>query len=612
MRTHDRMSPRLDAQSEGAARACASRLAPQQRASMRHIEKEVPCNTRNSTLRGVHGVAALERSQARNIVTRTGIAMSWTWTMCSTVCARPRRLRTWSSTNMCAHLIALTVTRWEDLAKTCRVDFANLCQHVGSWLCTADRRHITRVVHQTQVQVEVASAGTLDSEETKSTARFCPASGAFHYEVSNRCVTMACGWVGAEATAAWECDATGLLRTLQLDDHESLVLETAVRTGFFLREEAHTQLKFYGAHAVRGGAHAAGGSAHVVTDKAHAVTGSAHTVSGGAAGAMRRGAHPGSDARDNGANVAGIDHDAANTSPSSDSNKATATDTPSSVPAVPDKASLTRRRLHQTTASRPESASDASVGTADTDAGTAKLPRSPSAPTCAWELGIAPDVTEIQLRVGLSGGQCIATVSIDPATWCVTRLRQRSMGAIDVWQYEGWRLWHDRFWFPARVSHYSADELVEAMAVESCAVVECNSDADASHFRRPPVPMWPPGAQSRMLLCTVHTRRWSSMPADSRNAPRPHLTSGNAFNAHLVAPHRRISKHCRALIASPAKAARACRHHVPAAGAPHRHAHPAQQARARAARRQRRRHRLDAARLWRKRHGHRAERGRQP
>ena len=344
------------------------------------------------------------------------------------------------------------------------------------------------------MQVEVASAGTLDSEETKSTSSFCPASGAFHYEVTNRCVTMACGWVGTEATAAWECDASGLLRTLQLDDHESLVLETAVRTGFFLREEARTLLVFYGAHAVRGGAHAASGSAHVVTDNAHAVTGSAHMESGGTAEAMRRGAHSASDAHNSGANVTGTDHDAANTSTLSASNKAAETDTPSSVPAISDKASLTRRRLNQTTASLLERASDASVGAADTHAGTAKLPRSPSAPTFAWELGIASDVTEVQLRVGLSGGQCIATVSIDPATWCVTRLRQRSMGAIDVWQYGGWRLWHGRFWFPARVSHYSADELVEAMAVESCAVVECKSDADAAHFRRPPVPMWPPGA----------------------------------------------------------------------------------------------------------------------
>lgn len=320
-----------------------------------------------------------------------------------------------------------------------------------------------------QVHVETHSSGRLDSEETSSTALFCMSTGAFRHEAQNRFVTMVSGWVGMPGIAAWERDASGLLRTLQLDDHEALVLETIVRSGFFLRPQARAHLVFHSAHAV---------ATRPPETSARAVTGGSTAAVNDVdeAAQVRR------------ANVAASNHDAEGRA------RATTADaTPQSNSLEQLKAMITERHLlkRMPWAQQRHEAQHAGAPDAEVDANQGHGSSTPH--HFASRLGLAAEVTHVELRVSLTGGQCVATICIDAATWTVSQLRQRSMGALDVWRYGGWCLWQEQFWFPQHVSHLSAEDLVEDMAVQSCTLHSDDGDSDTTRFQRPPMPMWPPG-----------------------------------------------------------------------------------------------------------------------
>jgi hypothetical protein len=228
-----------------------------------------------------------------------------------------------------------------------------------------------------QVQVELTGRGTQDYEDIVWRGTFLP-EGAFHIEASSHAYTLQVGWTGGVGAAAWDQDATGLLRSLQLDDHEVLVLEAVVRSGFFLRSEARAHVSFIAAYAVSDGPSA--GAGHEKQEE-------------------------------------GVE---------------------------------TGRALR-----------------------------------------IPPNVTSVDVYMRLvPGGRCVATVSVHPTTWRITHVRQRSMGTLEMWQYSGWQLWGGAFWHPGQTVHVVAEEVVEEIIVEKGSVGE---HVDTARFKRPPVPMWPPG-----------------------------------------------------------------------------------------------------------------------
>ena len=249
-----------------------------------------------------------------------------------------------------------------------------------------------------QGEARFEGRGTQEGEAAAWTGTFAP-SGAFHTATRSAYASHRAAWSGRGSDCAWDEDAAGLVRALQLDDHETLVLENAVRSSFFLRAAAAHHIEFLSAYAVLGDA---------------------------------------------------------------------------ATPAV-DAAGL---RL---------------------PAGTAT----------------------VDVLMMLRGGRCVAMVSVEPSSWCVTSVQQRSGGAIERWEYSDWRLWpaaaagaSERdaggagksdaggaaFWFPARRQHLLAGDTVEEMAVTSASVSPAGS---AASFQRPPRPVWPPGAQPLLCLPSV-------------------------------------------------------------------------------------------------------------
>jgi hypothetical protein len=368
-----------------------------------------------------------------------------------------------------------------------------------------------------QMQVELTGRGMLDEESTTWSGTYTPA-GAFRCETSSRFATQTTGWTGAAGTAAWERDAGGLLRTLQFDDHEALVLEASVRSGFFARPAAGGVLAFCDACAVS------------EIDASPSAKAQASSQSDAASSALP--AHTGTPLTQ--PRPQGYNHDA-QTSGSTPQSGLSAHRRPQRPGAqglqeVANKAAKARKRK-QARSGRKKSAAmlldtlvsgrtarkaaKRSVWTpfdilrpgteprrkpAKPDSSAAQQRSNShndqqaqaSVPSFAHDLGLEADVAFVELTMNLQGGLCRATVSIDPTTGRVRSLRQR-MGTMEMWVYSRWQLWQGCFLFPSKVQHFSREQLVEEVVVEACEVA---GGIDDTYFVRPPTAMWPAGARS--------------------------------------------------------------------------------------------------------------------
>eukprot|EP00884_Botryococcus_braunii_P009735 jgi/Botrbrau1/18763/Bobra.0386s0085.2 len=70
----------------------------------------------------------------------------------------------------------------------------------------------------------------------------CRPDGAFLEEIKGREARWSWGYDGGRYSKCWEVDASGLSRTLELDDHEAVLLSIWVRTGFWLNPQISDDL----------------------------------------------------------------------------------------------------------------------------------------------------------------------------------------------------------------------------------------------------------------------------------------------------------------------------------------------------------------------------------
>lgn len=235
------------------------------------------------------------------------------------------------------------------------------------------------------------------------------------------------------------------------DDHETLVLEAAVRSGLLLQDAAYETIDFIAAYAVHGGV----SPAHHDNSQIHQQDAAAPRA---AAAAQEK--------------------------------------AQSQSPADSAREKLARRLLRKRQRLQRQeapSAPAAAVVTPHTDANEPLQQDVPAADTAAFaaRLTLPADAAAIEVHFTLVGGQCRACLTIDAATWRIRSLQRVGPGAQERWEYANWRLWRGHCWHPATMHHYVAGQLTESVHVTGCSGVQRK---DSSVFKRPPRPMWPPGA----------------------------------------------------------------------------------------------------------------------
>jgi hypothetical protein len=351
--------------------------------------------------------------------------------------------------------------------------------------------------------------GTQDGEENNWVGTFHP-SGAFLVENKTCLATTKNGWTAQADAAAWVQDASNLIESLQLDDHEALVIEMLVCTSFLLLPEAETHIKVLAAYALSDGASGSGENETCSPEQPQVSSIGSTISSAGHDVPLHQATAPKVHKDGQLPTEITVDHvihfpgQSAAVPEASDSGElgcqSQSYGHPSGLTELEEICPDGERTDNVHGGIRPRRETRQQHGSASLP----QLQLGSKGQTCSSKGGMHLEAhlkyhrlctvsSTVEIVVSLCGGRCLATIVVNPKTWRPQALLQRRYGAIESWEYAAWRKWNGFYWFPARMQHRVRGEVVSEVFVQSAQSLTSVGTPIESPFRRPPRSMWPDG-----------------------------------------------------------------------------------------------------------------------
>jgi hypothetical protein len=368
--------------------------------------------------------------------------------------------------------------------------------------------------------MQMEGRSTVDGEEHQWLGIFHP-SGAFLVENQSSFASTKSGWTAQAGAAAWVQDASNLIESLQLDDHEALVLEILVCSSCFLRPEAKAHVNVLAAYALSDGVTGSFDRETSTLSNAQApgatprpaLKSALRHVPPHSATSIAPDAPPQHFAQRSTGHVAHHSGQAARilespgisdfvrqlqvygqTAQLSELEGGLLDDR--KMDSVRDGSKLRLAARQPASGPSPESQLR-SKEPEQSDQGVSR----PDGNLRCRQVCAASSTVEVVIAV--PGGRCLATVIVNPRTWRPQALLQRRYGALESWDYASWRLWKGSYWFPGRMQHTVRGEVVSVVFVASAEPLEACGRPTESPFRRPARPMWPEGTFASCCHCIL-------------------------------------------------------------------------------------------------------------